>query len=662
MPKGQNAGAEGGRSLRDYARLRADVSRTLERLADINETVGQPARAARIREAREALLQQRFMLLVLGEFKRGKSTLVNRLLGVDTLPVGAAPTTAVLTRVTYGDEPSATIVMDDGSERAIDPDRLGEEITLIQTGEGANEARHAHVARAEVRLPAAICRDGVDLVDSPGLGEHRVRTEVTYEALPAADAVIFVSDAAQLGNEDEEFVRTRLANEDIDNVFFVINKWDRVYNESEDPEAEIAALRKRAWSLFVPEPKVGYNGQDLRASRIYPLSCRPGLAPEEERAELAGLFEAFRTDLEAFLVRESGRVALERAVARARALVAETQSGIRARLPALDADLAEFERRVAAAEVELRSLERPRQSIRNAIAARRQQMRQEVRRRATEGLPAVEEAIRGEFDAWEYRPPQSLSQRVLNSAQDTLKRPQIREEMREKARAIATARIEPWANELNSYVTGQAEAQFAEIEREVGSIDATFQRANRIIAGLESPGDGNAQDEMMNRGLAAGLGWILAGPFGGMAGGMHGWKGMGRAVAYQVAGILVVSIVGLPVLPVIIVASMIANVQSSEEFIRDLKRQALAEMLTQVEAMRGTGLADLEAKALAPLDALGTMVEKAIEARIVDYREQVESLRSQIGGARELHAGRRGALIAAQEEVAALSAGLEEVA
>jgi len=132
MPKGQNAAAEGDRSLRDYARLRADVAAKLERLAEINETVGQPTRAVRIREAREALLEQRFMLLVLGEFKRGKSTLVNRLLGVDTLPVGAAPTTAVLTRVTYGDEPSATIVMDDGSERAVDPDRLGEEITLIQ--------------------------------------------------------------------------------------------------------------------------------------------------------------------------------------------------------------------------------------------------------------------------------------------------------------------------------------------------------------------------------------------------------------------------------------------------------------------------------------------------------------------------------------------------
>ncbi|MGH2344333.1 MAG: dynamin family protein, partial [Chloroflexota bacterium] len=235
----RGAESENEASLRSYARRRAQVAGCLDELATINAEVGQAARAARIRESRDALLEQRFTLLVLGEFKRGKSTLVNRLVGRDVLPVGAAPTTAVITRITYGEEPAARLILADGTERAVELGRLTEEITLAQTDEGVNQRRHAGIARAEVTIPAVICRDGVDIVDSPGLGEHSTRTEVTYEALPAADAVIFVADAAQLGSEDEGFVRERLLGAEIDHVFFVINKWDRVFNEAEDPAAEI---------------------------------------------------------------------------------------------------------------------------------------------------------------------------------------------------------------------------------------------------------------------------------------------------------------------------------------------------------------------------------------------------------------------------------------
>lgn len=654
---------DAARSLRTHARLRDELAAALEELATINESVAQLARAARIREVRDGLLAQRFTLLVLGEFKRGKSTLVNRLLDTDVLPVGAAPTTAVLTRVTYGAEPAARLLMDDGSTREIDPSRLSEEITLVQSGEGTNQARHSGIARAEIALPSPFCRDGVDLVDSPGLGEHSTRTAVTYEALPAADAVIFVSDAGQLGNEDETFIRTRLATEAIDNVFFVINKWDRVYNEAEDPETELAALRRRAWSLFVPEPKVGYNGQDLRANRIYPLSCRPNLAPDEERDGLGALFDAFRHDLEAFLVREAGRIALTRAIARARALVAETQSGLRARLPVLDADLAEFERRVAAAELELRTLEAPRQAIRNAIAARRQEMRREVRRRATDDLPAIETAIKDEFAALEYRPRGQFSQRILDGMQDSFRRQKIREELRTQVREIAAARLEPWANTLNSYVEAQISALLADVEREAGHIEATFERANRIIAGMEDVDRAaKDQEDLFRRGLAAGIGVLLADPFLIMSGGMHGFKGLGRTMLYQFAGLVVVSIVGLPALPVLVVGAAIATIQNNDELIDTLKEQATDEVLGRMREMRTTGLAALEAQATAPLEACSAAIEEAINGRIADHREQVEALRAGVGTARAEHDDERTRLVEAQAAVVAVGTRLEALA
>lgn len=662
---------QAGRSLRDYAQLRAQVAACLEDLALINEQIGQPARAARARESRDSLLAQRFTLLVLGEFKRGKSTLINRLLGVEALPVGAAPTTAVLTRVTYGEEPSARIVLEDGTERLVPFERLAEEITLAQDDEGTNRRRHAGIARAELALPAALCRDGVDLVDSPGLGEHSTRTEVTYEALPAADAVIFVSDAAQLGNEDEGFVRGRLANEAIDNVFFAINKWDRVYNEAEDPETEILALRRRAWSLFVPEPKVGYNGQDLRANRIYPISCRPNLAPEEERAALDALFDAFRADLEAFLVREAGRVAMDRAVARARAQVAETQAGLRARGPALAADLAEFERRVAAAEAALGKLEAPREAIRNAIAAKRQEINTEVKARTDRVLPGLEKSIEDAWAAREYRPKGPLGQRILDGMQDSFRRQKIREEMRLQLREIAAAQLEPWANGLNGYVEAEIKTLLQQVEAEAGRIDATLQEASRIVSGLDQPIDSSERDQqdLLQRGLAAGVGVLMGNPYLIMVGGMHGFKGVGRAMLYQLglgtAGLLLVAI-GLPALPVLVTASAagatIAAVQGNDDLIEGLKRQTLDDLLERLRAMRTTGLAELQTRTVAPLDACGVAIEQAIEGRIRDHREGVVALRTQFGLAREDGVREQSRLEATQEAVSGIAARLEALA
>ena len=622
-------------TLRDYAQRRMRVAACLDELAQINEDAGQHGRAERIREQSASIAHQRFTLLVLGEFKRGKSTLINTLLGSDTLPVGSAPTTAVLTKVSYGEDVSARLLLDDGSERTVPIERLADEITLAQSDEAANQRRLTRIVRADVTVPAAICRNGVDIVDSPGLGEHTTRTEVTHQALPAADAVVFVSDAAQLGSEDEGFVRTRLANEDIDNVFFVINKWDRVFNEAEDPSAEIVALSRRAWSLFVPEPKVGYNGQDLQAHRIYTISCRPNLAPEEERAGLQAHFAAFRADLERFLVEEAGRVALERSVARGRALAAETVAGLRARGPALAAGIDEFERRVHAAEEALRKLEGPRQAIRDRIAVHRQAIRDEVRTRATADLPGIEAAIKEEFDAFEYRPRKQLSQRIVEGMQDSFRQQQIRDELRLKVREMAVAKLEPWAGGINTFVESQLKALADEVAVEGMHVEATLREATRILSGLDqgADADGQDQEDMLKRGIAASIGVILLDPFLIFSGGMHGFKGLGRTLLYQLAAGMVGVVVGLPLLPVLVVGAAVATVQNNDELIGDLKHDVEKEVIERLQAMHTTALGDLQNQVAEPVDAAAVSIEKEIDARVADHRETVATLRKQFGTA-----------------------------
>jgi hypothetical protein len=343
--------------------------------------------------------------------------------------------------------------------------------------------------------------------------------------------------------------------------------------------------------------------------------------------------------------------------------VAETQAGLRARGPALAADLQEFERRVAAAEEELRALEAPRQAIRDRIAVRRQAIRQEARARTTRDLPGIEAAIKEEFAAYAYRPPRPLGQRILDGMQDSFRREKIREELRGKVREIAAARLEPWATGLSTYIEQQIGDLLREVEPEAGEIDATFQRATRILSGLDQPidsGDADQQD-LLKRGIAAGVGILLRDPFLIMSGGMHGFKGLGRTLLYQFAGVVAVSLLGLPLFPVLVAGAVVASVQNNDELIDVLKDQTLKEVLDRVQHMRGSGIGEIEALAVEPLDACGVAIEQAIDGRIRDHQETVAALRQQVGQAREQSVQQRAQLDEALSAVATLSARLEAI-
>jgi ABC-type uncharacterized transport system ATPase component len=101
--------------------------------------------ARRASSLRERLRAGRFYIAVLGEFKRGKSTLVNALLGTELLPTGALPLTAVATELSHGTT-GATIVYLDGHSEEVPLDELANWVT-----EAKNPGNERKVARAEVR-------------------------------------------------------------------------------------------------------------------------------------------------------------------------------------------------------------------------------------------------------------------------------------------------------------------------------------------------------------------------------------------------------------------------------------------------------------------------------------------------------------------------------
>jgi GTPase SAR1 family protein len=164
---------------------------------------GRPDLAERLVAARTRLIEPAAPVVAVGEFKRGKSTLVNALLRRSVCPVDADIVTAVPTMIRYGDPAGATAYY---RQESPDPDLpsppLRERALSIQDLQGAvselDRDAGPRPTSVEVRLPHPLLRSGLCLVDTPGVGGlDSAHGLITLGALDEAQAVLFVTDAAQ---------------------------------------------------------------------------------------------------------------------------------------------------------------------------------------------------------------------------------------------------------------------------------------------------------------------------------------------------------------------------------------------------------------------------------------------------------------------------------
>jgi hypothetical protein len=172
-----------------------------------------PDLAERLTQLRERAGDPTVRVLVVGEFKQGKSSLVNALVGREVCPVDDDVATAVATAVTFAKEPAATAIVrgkEDDGDGALRRERIDVDALPAWVTEDGEQVAANDVQLVEVGVPADALRGGLVLVDLPGVGGlGSVHGAVTLAALPYAQAVVFVTDTAQELTETEfEFLRT----------------------------------------------------------------------------------------------------------------------------------------------------------------------------------------------------------------------------------------------------------------------------------------------------------------------------------------------------------------------------------------------------------------------------------------------------------------------
>ena len=166
--------------------------------------------ARRLVEVGGRLTRAETTVCIVGEFKQGKSALVNALLGSDICPVDDDLATTAVTVVRHGRQRGITVRRREGTARVTE--EVGPDEIAAWVSERENPENRRNVELVEVALPDRFLERGIVLVDTPGVGGlNAAHAAATLAFLPAADALVFVTDAsAELSAAELEFlVRAR---------------------------------------------------------------------------------------------------------------------------------------------------------------------------------------------------------------------------------------------------------------------------------------------------------------------------------------------------------------------------------------------------------------------------------------------------------------------
>jgi len=314
-----------GAALNDFATAEAapaSIRPWLDRLASLavvpRETLD---------DLGQKLDSQRFDLVVVGQFKRGKTSLVNALVGAELLPVAVVPLTSVVTVLSWGTRPAASILLESGEKREIPLDDLAHYVTERGNPDNRKRVREAHIA-----YPSPWLQNGVRLIDTPGVGSvYQRNTDVAHRFLPKADAVLFLLSVDQPISRGEcDFVAS--VREHAEKILFVLNKID-LLSDAERLESIQFTRSTLAEAMGCP-PKV------------FPLSARLALAESRqghsEGSAATGMRELSRA-LRGLLADEKSALLVAAVARQARRAISQARFSMELERSSLTTPLAELD-------------------------------------------------------------------------------------------------------------------------------------------------------------------------------------------------------------------------------------------------------------------------------------------------------------------------------
>lgn len=303
--------------------------------------------AKKIKDDMLALDYEKFTLVVVGEFSRGKSTFVNAMLGKKVLPSSKRPTTNIISKIVYADKSAYEIFLKDGKSKNLteeefknikaqaeeDPSNILKFKSFIKKEEDFSKIDYAIIGQ-----PLAFCQNGVEVVDTPGTNDLNIgRMEITYNYLNRADAAVLLLNATQaLTRSELDFLKERILGNQIKDIFVVINFKDelspaeeiKVKNYVRDNIRDLAEIEPKIFLVSSSQAltyRAAKNGDKLTAREMMNLP---------QTFEETG-FTEFEAALAKYLDEEKGKAKLNKYAERTLLYTKAAENDIQLRLQSL---------------------------------------------------------------------------------------------------------------------------------------------------------------------------------------------------------------------------------------------------------------------------------------------------------------------------------------
>jgi hypothetical protein len=379
----------------------------------LQASVGEDSGAVRrFASLQDRLRDNRLQLAVLGQFKRGKSTFINALLGAPLLPVAVVPLTAVPVFIAWGQAPHVGVRFKDG--RAAEELSAHEPATIRDflfrfVAEEANPQNRLAISRVDLAYPAPVLADGSLLIDTPGVGStFRHNTEAALEVLPECDAALFVVSAdPPITAAELDFLRQVKVK--AARIFYILNKID--YLDADEQQSVVRFLRE----------VLEQNGLWAPESRIFPVSARSALMAKRA-GDRDALVASGMAEIEAHLVRQ---LATEKTGLFQAAMSGNVASGlaqafaeVSLRIEALKLPVDELAAKAKFFAESLRSIEERQRVTRDILAGEQRNLREDVERRvaALRKDASSELALLAQDDAGQREALYSAIERIFDAA------------------------------------------------------------------------------------------------------------------------------------------------------------------------------------------------------------------------------------------------------
>lgn len=329
-----------------------DQAGRLLQLGALANELGADRLADEARYLAARVAEGRFYVACIGQFKRGKSTLIGALVGENLLPTGFVPVTAVPTVIRFGLERAARVRLQDGSWKDIPVSDLQQYVSEEHNPENSKE-----VAGVEVFVSSPLLAGGMCLVDTPGLGSVFAGNSASTQAfIPQIDAALVVIGAdPPLAGEELSLVET--VGKHVAHLLVVLNKADRT------TEAERAAAE--AFALGLLQKRLGRD-----VAPVFQVSATERLqggGPERGWGKLIHALENLVEQSGRSLVRSGGERGIQRIAEQILAIVGEERD-------ALLRPVEESERRIAAMRQTIADAERSMRELGHLLTAEQQHL------------------------------------------------------------------------------------------------------------------------------------------------------------------------------------------------------------------------------------------------------------------------------------------------